>query len=125
MRFDADALAFHGSTLRLADIAPVIDGEAVRGAPDIREVADGWAVEWPVEGGQFRLEVVSVSRGAGVSTGRFLSVLAPADREALAAELADLPTADRNTVPAQLSFPPLLPESAVPPSSDPEALARR
>ncbi|TSD89976.1 alpha-galactosidase [Mycobacterium sp. KBS0706] len=57
MRFDADALAFHGSTLRLADIAPVIDGEAVRGAPDIREVADGWAVEWPVEGGQFRLEV--------------------------------------------------------------------
>ncbi len=62
--------------------------------------------------GRFRLEVVSVSRGAGVSTGRFLSVLAPADREALAAELADLPTTDINTVPAQLSFPPLLPESA-------------
>jgi hypothetical protein len=62
--------------------------------------------------GRFRLEVVSVSRGAGVSTGRFLSVLAPADREALAAELADLPAADGNTVPAQLSFPPLLPESA-------------
>ena len=33
--------------------------------------------------GRFRLEVVSVSRGVGVSTGRFLSVLAPADREAL------------------------------------------
>ncbi|WP_405876973.1 lantibiotic dehydratase [Streptomyces sp. NBC_00005] len=62
--------------------------------------------------GRFRLEAVSVSRGAGVSTGRFLSVLAPADREALAAELADLPAADGNTVPAQLSFPPLLPESA-------------
>ncbi|MFF2331231.1 MULTISPECIES: lantibiotic dehydratase [unclassified Streptomyces] len=62
--------------------------------------------------GRFRLEVVSVSRGAGVSTGRFLSVLAPAGRETLAAELADLPTADSNTVPAQLSFPPLLPESA-------------
>lgn len=62
--------------------------------------------------GQFRVEVVSVSRGAGVSTGRFLSVLAPADREALAAELADLPAADGNTVPAQLSFPPLLSESA-------------
>ncbi|WP_030661980.1 lantibiotic dehydratase [Streptomyces cellulosae] len=61
--------------------------------------------------GRFRLEVVSVSRGVGVSTGRFLSVLAPADREVLAAELADLPTADRNTVPAQLSFPPLLAES--------------
>ncbi|WP_327367975.1 lantibiotic dehydratase [Streptomyces sp. NBC_01217] len=62
--------------------------------------------------GRFRLEMVSVSRGAGVSTGRFLSVLAPADREALAAELADLPAADGNTMPAQLSFPPLLPASA-------------
>ncbi|MFF9070762.1 lantibiotic dehydratase [Streptomyces sp. NPDC014872] len=62
--------------------------------------------------GRFQLEVVSVSRGAGVSTGRFLGVLAPSGREALAAELAGLPTADSDTVPAQLSFPPLLPESA-------------
>ncbi|MFI6287405.1 lantibiotic dehydratase [Streptomyces sp. NPDC051018] len=62
--------------------------------------------------GRFRLEVVSVSRGSGVSTGRFLSVLEHAAREALSAELADLPTADSDTVPAQLSFPPLLPESA-------------
>ncbi|MFG3662530.1 lantibiotic dehydratase [Streptomyces sp. NPDC047706] len=62
--------------------------------------------------GQFRVEVVSVSRGAAVSTGRFLSVLSSADREALAAELADLPAADGNTMPAQLSFPPLLSESA-------------
>ncbi|MER5938649.1 lantibiotic dehydratase [Streptomyces sp. NPDC001928] len=62
--------------------------------------------------GRFRLEAVSVSRGAGVSTGRFLSVLAPADRDALVAELADLPAADGNTVPAQLAFPPLLSESA-------------
>ncbi|MFJ9894255.1 lantibiotic dehydratase [Streptomyces sp. NPDC091280] len=62
--------------------------------------------------GRFRLEVMSVCRGAGVSTGRFLSVLSPADRQALAAELADLPTADGNTVPAQLSFPPLLSASA-------------
>ncbi|MEJ8632424.1 lantibiotic dehydratase [Streptomyces sp. MS2.AVA.5] len=62
--------------------------------------------------GRFRLEVVSVSRGAGVSTGRFLSVLSTDDRKALAAELADLPTADTATVPAQLSFPPLLPASA-------------
>ncbi|OKH90523.1 lantibiotic dehydratase [Streptomyces uncialis] len=61
--------------------------------------------------GRFRLEIVSVSRGAGVSTGRFLGVLEPADREALSKELADLPTADGDTVPAQLSFPPLLPES--------------
>ncbi|MGX9886577.1 lantibiotic dehydratase [Streptomyces sp. NPDC002276] len=62
--------------------------------------------------GRFRLEVASVSRGVGVSTGRFLGVLAPGDRQALAAELADLPAAEGNTVPAQLSFPPLLPESA-------------
>jgi thiopeptide-type bacteriocin biosynthesis protein len=62
--------------------------------------------------GRFRLEVLNVSRGAGVSTGRFLSVLDPADREALVAELADLPAADGNTVPAQLSFPPLVSESA-------------
>jgi len=62
--------------------------------------------------GRFRLEVMSVSRGAGVSTGRFLGVLAPADRKALGTELADLPAADGNTMPAQLSFPPLLPESA-------------
>ncbi|MFB6904015.1 lantibiotic dehydratase [Streptomyces bacillaris] len=62
--------------------------------------------------GRFRLEAMSVSRGVGVSTGRFLSVLAPADRETLAAEFADLPAADGNTMPAQLSFPPLLPESA-------------
>lgn len=62
--------------------------------------------------GRFRLEVASVSRGVGVSTGRFLSVLAPDDRERLSAELADLPTADAGTLPAQLSFPPLLPTSA-------------
>ncbi|MFI8952190.1 lantibiotic dehydratase [Streptomyces sp. NPDC053750] len=62
--------------------------------------------------GRFRLEIVSVSRGAGVTSGRFLGVLAPADRTALAAELSGLPTADADTVPAQLSFPPLLPESA-------------
>ncbi|MEU6406315.1 lantibiotic dehydratase [Streptomyces sp. NPDC046985] len=62
--------------------------------------------------GRFRLEIASVSRGAGVSTGRFLGVLAPLGRQALAAELADLPAADSDTVSAQLSFPPLLPESA-------------
>ncbi|OXZ00519.1 hypothetical protein BEK98_00140 [Streptomyces diastatochromogenes] len=62
--------------------------------------------------GRFRLEVVSVSQGAGVSTDRFLSVLASDDREVLAAELVDLPTAAGNTVPAQLSFPLLLSESA-------------
>jgi len=62
--------------------------------------------------GRFRLEVASVSRGVGVTTGRFLAVLAPGDRERLSAELADLPAADADTVPAQLSFPPLLATSA-------------
>ncbi|MFP3991020.1 lantibiotic dehydratase [Streptomyces sp. E11-3] len=65
-----------------------------------------------LDGGRFRLEVMSVSRGAGVTVGRFLPVLPPEEREILAAELTDLPTADANTVPAQLSFPPLLPSSA-------------
>ncbi|MEU4179430.1 lantibiotic dehydratase [Streptomyces sp. NPDC026589] len=65
-----------------------------------------------LRGRRFRLEVVSVSRGAGVSSGRFLGVLAPTKRQALGAELADLPAADSDTVPAQLSFPPLLPASA-------------
>ncbi|MFE5735434.1 lantibiotic dehydratase [Streptomyces sp. NPDC056528] len=62
--------------------------------------------------GRFTVEVASVSRGAGVSTGRFVSVLDPAAREALCAELVDLPTADPGTDPAQLSFPPLLPDTA-------------
>jgi thiopeptide-type bacteriocin biosynthesis protein len=62
--------------------------------------------------GRFRLEVVSVSRGTGVSTGRFLGILASDDSKDLTTELADLPGADSDTVPAQLSFPPLLPESA-------------
>ncbi|MDT0445611.1 lantibiotic dehydratase [Streptomyces johnsoniae] len=65
-----------------------------------------------LHGGRFRLEVVSVSRGVGVTMGRFLPVLSPGDREALAAEMTDLPTADAGTVPAQLSFPPLLSSSA-------------
>lgn len=62
--------------------------------------------------GRFRLEIASVSRGVGVTTGRFLSVLAPEDRQGLSAELADLPTADVGTIAAQLSFPPLLSTSA-------------
>ncbi|MGV9271317.1 lantibiotic dehydratase [Kitasatospora sp. NPDC003701] len=65
-----------------------------------------------LERGRFQLEVVSASRGAGVGTGRFLQVLDPDHRAALAAELADLPGADRNTVAAQLSFPPLDPDTA-------------
>jgi thiopeptide-type bacteriocin biosynthesis protein len=62
--------------------------------------------------GRFTVEIASVSRGAGVSTGRFLGVLAPAQHDGLSGELADLPTADTGTVAAQLSFPPLLPDTA-------------
>jgi lantibiotic biosynthesis protein len=62
--------------------------------------------------GDFRLEVVSVSRGAGVGSGRFLRVLEPEGRAALAAELADLPGTDADTVAVQLSFPPLVAETA-------------
>ncbi|MFD9869064.1 lantibiotic dehydratase [Streptomyces niveus] len=62
--------------------------------------------------GRFTVEVASVSRGAGVTTGRFLSVLHPAERASLEAELAAVPTADSGTVAAQLSFPPLLPDTA-------------
>ncbi|MQY11450.1 Nisin biosynthesis protein NisB [Streptomyces sp. RB5] len=62
--------------------------------------------------GRFRLEVTSVSRGAGVTMGRFLSVLPPEDRKELSAELADLPAADADTIPAQVSFSPLLPTTA-------------
>lgn len=65
-----------------------------------------------LERGRFRVEIVSVSRGIGVTTGRFLSVVSPEDRERLTAELADLPTGDAGTVPAQLSFPPLRSTSA-------------
>ncbi|MFK0111629.1 lantibiotic dehydratase [Streptomyces sp. NPDC091217] len=65
-----------------------------------------------LQSGRFRLEIVSVSRGVGVASGRFLGVLASQERAALEAELADLPAADVGTVPAQLSFPPLLPTSA-------------
>lgn len=57
MRFDADAFAFQGSTLRLAGIVPVVDGEAVGASPSVRREAGGWVAEWPVEGGRFRLEV--------------------------------------------------------------------
>lgn len=62
--------------------------------------------------GDFQLEVVSVSRGAGVSSGRFLRVLEPTDRAALEADLADLPGGDDNTIAAQLSFPPLIADTA-------------
>ncbi|MGW8987376.1 lantibiotic dehydratase [Streptomyces parvus] len=65
-----------------------------------------------VRRGRFTVELTSVSRGAGVTVGRFLGVLPHAQRKRLHEELADLPTADDGTVAAQLSFPALLPDTA-------------
>jgi thiopeptide-type bacteriocin biosynthesis protein len=62
--------------------------------------------------GIFRLEVTTVSRGAGVLTGRFLPVLASDDRRRFAAALATAPCGDEGTATAQLSFPPLDPATA-------------
>ncbi|MFI9552713.1 lantibiotic dehydratase [Nonomuraea endophytica] len=60
-----------------------------------------------LEAGDFRLHVVKVSRGAGVLTGRFLSMLPDEARESLVADLAELPCGDQGTIAAQLSFPPM------------------
>ncbi|MFB7618017.1 lantibiotic dehydratase [Kitasatospora sp. NPDC056181] len=57
--------------------------------------------------GDFRLEVVSASRAAGVSVGRFLHLLAPEHRTAFTDVMTGLPTMDERAVTAQLSFPPL------------------
>ncbi|WP_042366959.1 lantibiotic dehydratase [Streptacidiphilus neutrinimicus] len=62
--------------------------------------------------GRFQLEMTSVSRGLGVTIGRFLTVLTPEDRARLEVELAELPAADTGTIAAQMSFPPLHPGSA-------------
>ncbi|MBI3685784.1 MAG: lantibiotic dehydratase [Actinobacteria bacterium] len=62
--------------------------------------------------GDFLIEVLNVSRAAGVLTGRFLSVLDPEGRTGLARTLTDLPGTDGDTVAAQLSFPPLDPATA-------------
>ncbi|MER7579580.1 lantibiotic dehydratase [Kitasatospora sp. NPDC097691] len=60
-----------------------------------------------LERGDFRLEVVSASRAAGVSVGRFLHLLDPEHRVAFTDVLTNLPTMDGHTITAQLSYPPL------------------
>lgn len=75
----------------------------------IRVIASG---QEALRRGEFRLEVTNVSRAAGVLTGRFLGILQPGDRAALAGILAGLPGCDHETAPAQLSFPPLDPATA-------------
>lgn len=64
-----------------------------------------------LKAGEFRLAVTSVSRSAGVLTGRFLHLLDQQDRLALTTPLRHSPGADE-VLSAQLSFPPLDPATA-------------
>jgi thiopeptide-type bacteriocin biosynthesis protein len=64
-----------------------------------------------LERGDFRLAVTSVSRAAGVVTGRFLPLLTQQEREALTGGFLD-PRTEGDVLPAQLSFPPLDPATA-------------
>jgi thiopeptide-type bacteriocin biosynthesis protein len=65
-----------------------------------------------MERGDFTVHVVTVSRAAGVLTGRFLPVLDAAGSAALSAVLASVPCNDPETAAVQLSFPPLDPATA-------------
>ncbi|MEU5839620.1 lantibiotic dehydratase [Streptomyces diacarni] len=95
-------------------IADLAQGEEPVRLPPHLELAVGVHADSVkgLERGDFRLEVVSVSRGAGVGMGRFLDTLPEREGSLIAAELSDLPTADPNTVAAQLSFSPLVAETA-------------
>lgn len=72
--------------------------------------------------GKFDLSLLSVSRGVGTTTGRFLGLLEPADQEHAATVFEQLPASDPDTLPVQLSFPPLAPADAQVTSS-PELLS--
>ncbi|MGW5051476.1 lantibiotic dehydratase [Actinokineospora sp. NPDC004072] len=61
--------------------------------------------------GDFRMTVTSVSRAAGVVTGRFLHLLTAEGRDALTGALVDPPSEDEVLF-AQLSFPPMDPATA-------------
>ncbi|MEO5876680.1 MAG: lantibiotic dehydratase family protein, partial [Streptosporangiaceae bacterium] len=64
-----------------------------------------------LDGGQFMLSVVSASRHAGTSVGRFLHILEPADRERFAQAYAALPTSTPGALAVQVSCPPLSPRT--------------
>ncbi|WP_223256708.1 lantibiotic dehydratase [Micromonospora endophytica] len=53
--------------------------------------------------GEFRLAVVGVSRNAGTTTGRFLDLFGPTDRQRIAGQYAAVPTATRGALLAQVS----------------------
>ncbi|MCZ1001165.1 lantibiotic dehydratase [Streptomyces mirabilis] len=62
--------------------------------------------------GDFRLSVVSASRGVGTTSGRFIGLLEEADQAQIAAVFERLPTSDPGTRAVQLSFAPLDPGDA-------------
>ncbi|MEV7869216.1 lantibiotic dehydratase [Streptomyces sp. NPDC088124] len=57
--------------------------------------------------GEFTLAVVGVSRSAGTTSGRFLSLLDPGERERMAAVYASVSTATENALNVQACAPPL------------------
>ncbi len=57
--------------------------------------------------GEFQIAVVSASRAAGTTTGRFLHLLDTADRDRMADLYAGLPTAEAGAWRIQISCPPL------------------
>ena len=61
--------------------------------------------------GDFHLTVTSVSRAAGVVTGRLLHLLTPSERDVLTGGLVNAPS-EEEVLFAQLSFPPLDPATA-------------
>lgn len=64
-----------------------------------------------VERGEFRLVVAGASRAAGTTTGRFLDLLSPADRDRFERVYAGLPVLRADAVPAQVSCPPVFARS--------------
>ncbi|MGH3814287.1 MAG: lantibiotic dehydratase [Pseudonocardiaceae bacterium] len=64
-----------------------------------------------LERGEFTLAVVGVSRAAGTTTGRFLDLFDPADRERMFSAYAGLPAVSQDAVPVQVSCPPLSPRA--------------
>lgn len=57
--------------------------------------------------GEFTLVVTGGFRAAGTTSGRFLDLLAPADRDRMTAAYTDLPTATDGALRVQVSCPPL------------------
>ncbi|MGJ5898450.1 bacteriocin biosynthesis protein [Streptomyces sp. V2] len=57
--------------------------------------------------GRFRLSLAGLSQSAGTTTGRFLTMLEPADRDRMTAAYAALPTLTATAERAQISSPPL------------------